>query len=70
MYLQRRWNGTELVEYADTAGAAKDLSEGVLSPDSAVIAPKICSELYKLDLLEQAIQDLKFNFTTFITAIL
>ena len=70
MYLKRRWNGTGLEEYSDTASAAKDLSEGRLSPDSAVIAPKICAELYKLDVLEQGIQDLKFNFTTFICAIL
>ena len=69
MYLQRRWNGTELEEYADTAGAAMDLSKGELPPDAAVIAPKICSELYELDILEQGIQDLKFNFTTFITAV-
>lgn len=68
MYLKRRWTDTELKEYSDTAGAARDLSRGDLSPDSAVISPKICSELYGLDLLEEGVQDLKFNFTTFITA--
>jgi len=68
MYLQRKWEDVELQEYSDTASAAKDLNKGVLSADTAVIAPKICSKLYKLDILEQGIQDLKFNFTTFIVA--
>jgi prephenate dehydratase len=68
MYLKRRWPEVELREYSDTASAAKDLSEGVLPADSAVIAPKICAELYGLDLLEEGIQDLKFNFTSFIVA--
>lgn len=66
MYLKRKWESVDLEEYADTAQAAKDLSEGVLSSDVAVIAPKICSELYDLEILEEGIQDLKFNFTSFI----
>ena len=69
MYLKRKWSEAELQEYSDTASAAKDISEGVLSKDRAAIAPKICASLYGLDILEQGIQDLKFNFTTFITAI-
>ncbi|MCK5459518.1 prephenate dehydratase [Candidatus Parcubacteria bacterium] len=69
MYLKRKWSGAELQEYSDTASAAKDISAGVLSKDCAAIAPKICASLYGLDILEQGIQDLKFNFTTFITAI-
>lgn len=68
MYLKRKWESVELQEYSDTADAAKDLQSGTLSPDTAVIAPKICAELYELDLLEEGIQDLKFNFTTFIMA--
>jgi prephenate dehydratase len=68
MYLKRLWPDTELEEYSDTASAAKDLSAGILSKDSAVIAPKICAKLYNLELLEEGIQDLKFNFTTFIVA--
>jgi prephenate dehydratase len=68
MYLHRKWQNTELEEYVDTASAAKDLSEGILPKTAAVIAPKICSKLYKLDILEEGIQDLKFNFTTFIVA--
>lgn len=68
MYLKRRWGDVELKEYSDTAGAARDLSRGVLPQTSAVISPRICANLYDLDLLEEGIQDLKFNFTTFITA--
>ncbi|MFC1638388.1 prephenate dehydratase domain-containing protein, partial [Patescibacteria group bacterium] len=68
MYLKRVWGETELEEYVDTASAAKDLSGGKLSNDCAVIAPKICADLYSLDILDEEIQDLKFNFTTFIAA--
>ncbi len=68
MYLKRMWPGVELEEYKDTAEAAKDLSSKKLSKTTAVIAPKICAKLYKLEILEEGIQDLKFNFTTFIVA--
>ena len=68
MYLKRKWQNAEIKEYSDTAQAAKDLGEGNLSSDSAVIAPKICASLYGLEILEESIQDLKFNFTTFIYA--
>ncbi|MCK5490495.1 MAG: hypothetical protein KAI67_01495 [Candidatus Pacebacteria bacterium] len=69
MYIKQKFPNTELQEYSDTAGAAKDLCNGILTLDTAVIAPKICNKLYKLDILEESIQDLKFNFTTFIAAI-
>ncbi|MDP3899873.1 MAG: prephenate dehydratase domain-containing protein [bacterium] len=68
MYLKRRWQGAELIEWSDTAQAAKDLSAGVLPSNAAVIAPKRAAELYDLEILEESIQDLKFNFTTFILA--
>lgn len=68
MYLKRKWGDTELREYCDTAQAAEDLSRGTLPPESAVIAPRTCADLYGLDLLEEGIQDLKFNYTTFIVA--
>lgn len=68
MYLKRRLPDVELVSYEDTAKAARDLSEGNLSEKTAVIASKAAAELYDLDILEEGIQDLKFNFTTFIAA--
>lgn len=69
MYLKRKWSNVDIEEYADTAKAAKDLGEGKLPKDTAVISPKVCAELYGLDILEEGIQDLKFNFTTFIAAL-
>lgn len=68
MYLKRKWVETELEEYTDTASAAKDISKGILPDTTAAIASAHCAELYNLDILEESIQDLKFNFTTFITA--
>jgi len=68
MYLKRKWPDAELEEYCDTAEAAKDLNEGVLPETAAVIAPKICAAMYNLEILEESIQDLKFNFTAFIAA--
>jgi len=68
MYLRRVWGNVELEEYTDTASAAKDLSLGILEKNCAVIAPRICSELYGLDILEENIQDLKFNYTSFLAA--
>ena len=69
MYLKRKWEKIELEEYSDTAQAAKDLGEGKLDACAAVIAPRKCAELYNLEILEEGIQDLKFNFTTFIVAV-
>jgi prephenate dehydratase len=69
MYLKRKWTEVELEEYSDTASAAKDLSQGVLDENCAVISSRVCVDLYSLDLLEEGIQDLKFNFTTFIVGV-
>lgn len=69
MYLKRQWDGISLEEYADTAEAAKDLGEGKLDDKVAVIAPGRCAYIYGLKILEEGIQDLKFNFTTFICAV-
>ena len=69
MYLKRIWPRIDIREYPDTAKAAKDLGEGKLPPSSAVIASKAAAKLYTLDILEASIQDLKFNYTSFIAAI-
>lgn len=69
MYLKRKWQNTEIKEYSDTAEAAKDLKSGELPSSCAVIAPQICAELYGLEVLEEGIQDLKFNFTTFVMGV-
>lgn len=69
IYLKRAWPDAEIQAYADTAVAAKDLHEGALPDTTAVIAPKRCADLYGLEILEPSIQDLKFNFTTFLVAV-
>lgn len=68
MYLKRRWPGVAVQEYADTAKAAQDLAAGVLPPSTAVIAARAAAEVYGLEILEESIQDLKFNYTSFVAA--
>lgn len=68
MYIQRVWPDSEVTAYADTAKAAEDLSAGVLPANTAVIASRRCAELYGLEILEESVQDLKFNYTAFIVA--
>jgi prephenate dehydratase len=69
MYLKRKWPDANIEAYEDTAKAAEDLGKGTLPDTTAVIAPRKCAELYGLEILEESIQDLKFNYTTFIVAV-
>ena len=69
MYLKRRWPKVKIKEYADTAKAAADLASGKLPASTAVIASRAAAQCYKLDILEESIQDLKFNYTSFVAAI-
>jgi prephenate dehydratase len=68
MYLKREWPKVDLVEYEDTAKAAQDLASGKLPRTSAVIASRAAAKFYKLAIIGESIQDLKYNFTTFIAA--
>ncbi len=68
MYLKRIWPNADVVEYIDTAKAAEDLANGTLSPNSATIGSRTAAQVYGLEVLEDNINDLKFNFTTFIVA--
>lgn len=68
MYLKRTWPECEIVPYVDTAKAAEDLANGTLPDTTAVIAPRRAAELYGLEVLEESIQDLKFNYTVFVVA--
>jgi prephenate dehydratase len=66
MYLKREWANIGLLEYEDTAKAAKDLADGKLPKTTAVIASKEAAKRYGLAILDTSIQDLKYNFTTFL----
>lgn len=68
MYLKRIWPDAEITPFRDTAAAAKALHEGELPDTTAVIAPLRAAQIYELDVLEESIQDLKFNYTTFVVA--
>lgn len=67
-YLRRMWPKVKIQEYADTAKAAEDLANGTLPASTAVIASRPAKEAYKLEFLDESIQDLKFNYTVFIAA--
>jgi len=69
VYLRRIWPKAKVEAYPDTAQAAKDLSEGKFPPTTAVIASLAAAKRYKLDVLEESIQDLKFNYTSFVAAV-
>ena len=68
MYIKRMWPKVKIEAHADTAKAAEDLANGTLAPSVAVIASRAAAEVYKLSVLEESIQDLKFNYTSFIAA--
>ncbi len=69
MYLKRKWPKMKIEEYPDTAKAAEDLANGILPATVAVIASKAAANRYRLDILEESIQDLKFNYTSFVAAV-
>jgi prephenate dehydratase len=50
----------------DQATAAAALAEGKLPPTTAVIASRVCAELFGLDILAEGLQDLAENLTTFL----
>ena len=68
MWLRHHFPTTLVTEEPDTAEAARMLATGALPASTAVIAAERCAELFGLRVLERRIQDLKFNFTTFVAA--
>ena len=68
MYIKRIWPEADIVPFKDTAAAAKALQSGELSDTTAVIASRRAAERYSLDILEESIQDLKYNYTMFLVA--
>jgi prephenate dehydratase len=65
-YLKREYPNAEYVEYPDTALATKNMITGEFADGTATIASRRAAELYKAEVLEPSIQDLKFNFTAFL----
>lgn len=53
------------IEWFDTAGAARDISEGELT-NRAAICPALAAKLYGLEILENEIETNKRNFTRFL----
>jgi len=61
-YLARR--GLEPVPHFDTAGSARDLAQDP-EPGMGVIASTLAAELYGLEIVDQEIEDMPFNYTRF-----
>ena len=61
-YLARR--GLQPVPAFDTAGSARELAEHP-DPETGAIASALAAELYGLEILDQDVEDLPFNYTRF-----
>lgn len=68
MWLRHNFPTTLITEESDTAEAARMLGSGELPTTTAVIASERCASLFGLRVIERRLQDLKFNFTTFVAA--
>lgn len=60
-----RARNIESVTAADTAGAAREVSEAG-DPSLAAIAPRLAAEVYGLDILAENIEDAEHNTTRFV----
>ncbi len=65
-YLAKNHSNAKLVEWNDTASAARDLAAGTLPKTAAVLASKQAAEMYDLKLVKEGCEDNPENFTTFI----
>ena len=59
-------NGFNTIDWGDTAKAARDLADGILSQHAAVVGSAQAAKSYNLVILERGIQDLQPNITRFI----
>ncbi len=65
-YLKKEFGQAERVAWNDTAGAARDLAAGKLSPDCAALASEHAAKMYGLEVAAKSIQDDPDNYTMFI----
>lgn len=65
-YLKNDFPNAQIIQYIDTAQAAHDVAQGKFGPYAAAIASAQCAQLYDLDLVEEGVQDLKKNVTSFL----
>lgn len=56
--------GLEQIAASDTASSARDLAANP-EPDLGVIASQLAAQIYKLDVLEEEIEDAAFNYTRY-----
>ena len=66
LYLARNWLKAKKIPYNSTASAARDLANGQLDSDVAVIASAKAAKLYGLKTASSDIQDFQSNFTQFL----
>jgi prephenate dehydratase len=60
--------GIPLIDWGDMAKAARDLNNGILAEDAAVIGSARAAQAYNLHILAENIQDVKPNITMFVIA--
>lgn len=65
-YLQTEFPNAQIIQYVDTAQAAHDVAQGKFGKNAAAIASSRCASLYNLATVDEGIQDLKKNVTSFL----
>lgn len=65
-YLEKEFKSIDRLEWCDTARAAKDLSQGRLESNCAIIASAQAAKNYSLEIMAQGIQNSNPNLTGFI----
>ena len=63
---QKLFEGIKIIEVEDTALAAKNLFEGILNENTAIICSKVAGQIFQLKLIYENIEDKKDNITHFI----
>ena len=65
-FLQKEFPQVELVEWQDTAKAAKNLADGKFDIFTAVLAPANSARIYGLKVIAEDVQDEQPNLTAFV----